>query len=742
MSHINNQCNLIADLVAKRRVKQSLDQLNKIIEQTGKADFREEIEEITLTYKNMLLYTIEGVEDPEREKIYNRLLISILTLTDRAKQDILSQQSGWHTYWIKEQMEREQKLSGKAVVESVSDLTFYPEIVKHLNRTEKNAPVHGTDEAKTHQKLLRNLFNRLWLKDYYGDTEKELISLISKESSFDWYERSLFVSAITLSCLRVFQPAKTEMLFNLCSDRSDHIKGRALAGVILVLHRHNRILSLYPEINEKLSQAGNEERFKEQCRIIALQLLRSRETEKVGKKLTEEILPQVAKLQPKIEEKLDLDNILPKDISDDKNPDWSEFFSESEEIYKSFEELSKLQMEGADVYMQAFANLKHFDFFKDFLNWFLPFYPDHEVVDEIFRDEILGPGTNELAEALHKTPFICNSDKYSLLLNLKHLPPQQKSMMLKVFRMELEGLAQMEDGEIVTDPYRDFRISITQYLQDLYRFFKISPYRKEFEDIFDSRLDIYNTDFYRNFCSTPEADLSMGDYLFNKDFYPEALDIYAARIKSEPSNVQLYEKMGYCHQQLGSYSKALVEYRKAELIERRVWNIKKIGLCLRKLEKHEEALDYYLQASDLEPENTHTTIMIAHCYLDIKDYENALKYYFIVEYNQPGNERIIRPIAWCYFALGKFEESKRYYSRMDSSQTTYHDFINMGHLALCMGERSKAVEFYKRGISAEGMKGTGFINTMKYDEDLLLKHGVNPSDIPIITDYLLFSEED
>jgi len=104
----------------------------------------------------------------------------------------------------------------------------------------------------------------------------------------------------------------------------------------------------------------------------------------------------------------------------DKNPDWSEMFGDSEEVFKSFEELTKLQMEGADVYMQAFSNLKHFDFFRDFENWFMPFHPDHEAVDDIFRDEILGPGTNELAEALYKTPFICNSDKYSLLLNLKY----------------------------------------------------------------------------------------------------------------------------------------------------------------------------------------------------------------------------------------------------------------------------------------------------------------------------------
>ena len=107
-------------------------------------------------------------------------------------------------------------------------------------------------------------------------------------------------------------------------------------------------------------------KFREHCRIIVLQTIRSRETENLSKKLQDEILPQVARLKPRIEEKLDLDNILPKDKNEEKNPDWSEMFSDSEEIFKTMEELTKLQMEGADVYMSAFANMKHFDFFKDF----------------------------------------------------------------------------------------------------------------------------------------------------------------------------------------------------------------------------------------------------------------------------------------------------------------------------------------------------------------------------------------
>ena len=65
--------------------------------------------------------------------------------------------------------------------------------------------------------------------------------------------------------------------------------------------------------------------------------------------------------------------------------------------------------------------------------------------------------------------------------------------MLKVFQMELEGLEQLNDEEVSADPYKSFRIRVTQYLQDLYRFFKLSPFRNEFEDLFTGKLDIHNT---------------------------------------------------------------------------------------------------------------------------------------------------------------------------------------------------------------------------------------------------------
>ena len=726
-------------MVSEKKIKQSLDILEDMIMVSTSGDLRDEFDNIVMTYRNMLLYTIEGINDPERNKIYLKLIQSILGLSDRIRQDILSHFSGWHTYWVKQQAEKEQKLSGKNIVETVDDLMFKSELDEWLRLSNEINPDPESEISLKHKQLIRNIFNHLWITDYYGEAEDSLIKIIMNSGKFRWYESSIFVSAITLSALRTWQAEKLIYLNGFYEAREEQVMERALSGLILNLHYYNSRVSLYPEVLSRISSMSKDPAFREHCRIIVLQTIRSRETENLSKKLHDEILPKVARLKPRIEEKLDLDNILPKDKDEDMNPDWSEMFSDSEEIFKTMEELTKLQMEGADVYMSAFANLKHFDFFRDFQNWFMPFHPDHEVVNEIFKDEILGQGTNELSEALYKTPFICNSDKYSLLLNLKYLPSAQKKMMLKVFRMELEGLGQMDESESVTDPFRHFRSNVTQYLQDIYRFFKLSPYRKEFEDLFTGKLDIYNSEFFRLTCNAAEAEAGLADYFFSKNYYPDALELFLRHAEQKPEDQQLYEKIAYCYQQEEDFEEALRYYRRAELLERKAWTLKKIGLCLRRLGRKEDALDYYIQAGVMEPDNIHTAIMTGHCYLDLKNYEEALKYYFRVEYNDPGNLKILRPIAFCYFALGRFDDSMKYYDRLSTGKLNAHDYINKGHLALCLGKKKEAVDFYRLSISGGELSKEEFMIIFSEDQSLLRILGVNPDDLPILLDYLLFS---
>lgn len=728
----------ISKLIAEKKVKQSLDILESMISESSGGLLRDEYDDIVLTYRNILRYTIEGVKDPERNKIYLKVMQTILTLSDRVRQDILSHYSGWNTYWVKQQMEKEHKLSGKSIVETVDDLMFKHELDEWLKITSEINPDPDSEISRKHKQLIKNIFNHLWLTDYFGEAEDSLISIIRSSGKFKWYEISIFVSAITLSLFRTWQPEKVFHLITIYEDGKEQVRERAIIGLILSLHYYNGRILLYPDIQARIKELSRTEIFREHCRIIVLQTIRSRETEGLSKKLNDEILPKVAKLRPRIEEKLDLDNILPKDINEGKNPDWSEMFSESDEIYKTMEELTNLQMEGADVYMSAFANMKHFDFFKDFQNWFVPFYTDHEIINVIYTDEILGPGTNDLAEALYKTPFICNSDKYSLLLNLKYLPAAQKTMMLKVFKMELDGLDQLNADDSGTDPYKSFRTCATQYLQDLYRFFKLSPYKKEFEDVFSGKLDIYNSEFYRISYNVIEAETGLADYFFSKNYYDDALGLFLRQIVAKPDDGQLYEKIGYCYEKAGLYEDALKYYRRSEIVDRKVWTVKKIALCLRQLGKNEEALEYYLQAGDMEPDNIRTAIMIAVCYIDLKEYDSALKYYFKVEYKEPGNIKILRPIAWCYFALGRFADSEKYYERLSSEKLTAHDYINKGHLALCLGNKKEAVEYYKQSIVSGEISREDFMSIFNEDKPLLVANGVNPDDLPILLDYLFF----
>ena len=226
----------IGKLISEKRVKQSLDILDGMITESSGGSLRDDYDNIVLTYRNILRYTIEGVKDPERNKIYLKLMQTILALSDRVRQDILSHYSGWHTYWIKQQIEKEYKLGGKSIIETVDDLMFKQELDEWLKLTNEINPDPESEISIKHKQLIKNIFNHLWLTDYYGEAEESLISIIRSSGKFKWHETSIFVSAVTLSLFRTWQPEKISHLLNIYEDGKEQVTERALAGLILGLH--------------------------------------------------------------------------------------------------------------------------------------------------------------------------------------------------------------------------------------------------------------------------------------------------------------------------------------------------------------------------------------------------------------------------------------------------------------------------------------------------------------------------
>jgi tetratricopeptide (TPR) repeat protein len=316
------------------------------------------------------------------------------------------------------------------------------------------------------------------------------------------------------------------------------------------------------------------------------------------------------------------------------------------------------------------------------------------------------------------------------------MPDMQKSMMMELFNMELKAMNEMEESdEMLDDSLKDKSI-YTQYLQDLYRFFKLHPMKKEFEDVFAIDFDFMHSNMFNVLIRDRSILRNIAEFYFEKDHYQKAIRIFEQLCVSQ-ENSEIYEKTGFSYQKLGNYGKALENYHKAELFDReKPWLIKKIAFCSRKSGDTGKALEYYRTAERLEPDNLLIQSNLGHTMMDQEDFEGALKYYFKVEYHQPDNHKVQRPIAWCSFMLGKFDQAEKYFGKVIEKEGNRNDYLNLAHVLWCRGNRKEAIENYRLGIEKSGRDFKWFDSAMEEDSRHLMKHGIKEFDIPLMIDYM------
>jgi len=730
---IKTQYQHLCHLVSSRRVKDALDVLNKLVGESGYSDFFIQQEHLEHTYEQMLNYMLEGAQDPERDKVYNKLLTSILELADRVKNRLMESHSGWHTYILKQELDREQELTGKRVIETLDDLSFKRELDEMIDSA--NVSPEASDERR--RKLSAEIFRHLWLSNRYNEAENSLSSAILSCRDFLWHEKALYISAILLSGLRYWDEEKVHRLIDFAGEEDQEVSARALVALVILLFQYDHRIEFYPNIIHRLKLLNEDLKLEQNLEKIALQLIRTRDTLEIGRKLQEDLMPEMAKIKPKLEDKLKMDDIREELLEEGRNPDWESVFSESDDLYRKVDEFMKLQMEGSDVYMTTFAHLKQFPFFSEMTNWLVPFHRENPDLSEIYstRSEEFDPDI--FVDGLKNTPFLCNSDKYSFIFNLRYLPEEQKKMLSTAFLMEMEGMQELIADEKMTSGDFTTRTVFIQYIQDLYRFFKISPFKNEFEDVFGGKLDLYRSDFFSEIVDDDSITRNIAEYLFEKDHFEEALDIFRMLLEDQPDNRELLEKAGYSLQKLGNFREAVATYEKIGLSsELTLWTLKNMGICYRKFGDYKSALEVYEKSASLQAEDQTIESLIGFCHLKLGSYETALKHYFKIEYMNPGNQHILRPIAWCYFALGELKKSDKYFARVFEAKPGYYDYINHGHVQWALGKKRDAVELYLQSLRDLNFEMEDFQKTMEDDRSILIQNGIFEKDIPLMLDYL------
>ncbi len=730
IKEISNKYQLIISKLENNHIINALEQLNDLIIATRNGLLIDRFELQKETYKNILKHSFSDVKDPEKEKIYNHLVVSLFELADIAKEALYTTSFAVEFYGKKKIFE-ERPDKRQEIPDNINILLKGED----LSSMFENQMASHVPDIKH---VINEYFYLIWLTDRLNDEEFELLQRFFASGSVAWYDKCLIVSAITLSIQRCFDVRKLFFLFDLYKAFENQIWQRALTGIVLILYQYDKRLHVYPEIFEKISELRKNKDIEKHIEMILTQLIRSKETEKINKKLKDEIIPEVEKIRPKLNDKLELDNILSDNLTEEKNPDWETVFQDTPDLLKKLEEISRMQIEGSDVFMSAFSMLKNFPFFNEISNWFVPFYNENETAKNALKTEEEYVDVSNFVNSLANSAFMCNSDKYSFCFNVQMVPQQQKSQITELFKMELQGMEELsKEDELINQQTKDKTV-ITQYLQDMYRFYMLYKNKRFFYNIFHTPVDVYNTSFFPLFVKDKNVKRNLGEFYFEKEFYEDAIKNFEQLNKGEDTSTELFEKIAFAYQRMKEYQKALDVYEKLEIADQeKAWTLKNIALCYRRLKNPGKAIEYYKKAEQYDPGNLYIQTYLGHSYLDLKNHEEALKYYFKIEYMAPSNNRIMRPIAWCSFVLGKFDTASKYYNKLlDKPERNKYDYINNGHVEWCKGNNGQAIENYLLSIGQKNNTFEEFTKDYLGDKQYLLKHGIEELDIYLMLDNL------
>ena len=696
----------------------------------------DKLSELESSYRYMIQYMLDGLNDPNRQTFYNSLLLSAYTLADKTVECLLEKESTALYYQKKRYYKTRPEETIQTALDEVDKATGDLSLNSLLNDIDNNPDVQTTLRQKTEQ-AENELFVRIWSNYPASEWDYSALEEGLSPARFPNETVVLIIAALTLNILHRYDEKKLDMLLTVYSaSEEEEIRQRALCSALILFFIYRKRVNLSPALTAHIEALKEEDRYARDVRNILRQLIKSRETERISRKFTEELLPEMMKLSPSLYNKINPTDIDPESGSPDPNPEWQELLEQSG-IADKIKELNDLQMEGSDVFLSTFSGLKSFPFFQELGNWFRLFTSEHSAIQDIFPDG--ENGKNNFLQLIGYSRFLCNSDKYSFCLSLKQVPASQRQMMTMQFNAEGADMAQIEKERRETSADETKTGISNQYIQDLYRFFKLHNRRNEFHDLFAHPIDLMQVDSLQSILDSDETLRIIGELYFKKAYYDDALILFRRLSDRYTTDNGLYQKIGYCLQAAGQYDKALEAYLQAEIIQPdNTWTVRRIAACYRSLKNSQKALEYYLRAESLQPDNLSIELLIGHCYVEEKNYEEALKYYFKVDYLKPESGKAWRPIAWCSFLTGKHEQALRYYEKILSNVPSALDYMNAGHVELALKRTRRALELYRQSISLDNNDTQSFVNNFKQDIPELVRAGVAENDIPILLDQLLY----
>lgn len=697
----------IKELLLNSSLKEALEQIQAQMAGVTDWSILSRFEDIDRSYKYMLQYFSQGSPDDHRISVYHQLVRRSLILNDDVLQARLQPESMLLYY-----QHLRSRLSSSETIEGIrKDLESFVD----------------NQDTNTHEHSLAMLFDLIWTNGQWSSQDStSLLELIDSPLVME-DDSALVISAVTLSLMERFDPLKCLFLCQAVQNLSLAVSIRALTGLAVSLLGYKDILPYFPEVKDRITLLQDVPGIRERMLKVQMALLLCRETKEIDRRMREEFIPTMLR-NPK------LGDLMREELErEDVSPDWMEWI-EKPEIKDKLMQMTELQMEGADVYMSTFSNLKNYPFFRSISNWFRVFSMDQPDVKSAFGTEGV---SSTIGKSMLSSHVFCNSDKYSFALTFSQIPREQREMISGQLNDEaIESIEEKNSSPVAADITEKFLAR--QYAQDLYRFFNLFSRRHEFKDPFTTDLNLLIDTPLSILLQTDDSEQKIAAWLLQKNYYTEAVAAYRLMERNAnpySTDYRFYQQLGYALQRIQAYKDALESYRRSDILQpNNNWTMRHSAQCLRILGEPLEALNLLLEAEKNSADNLSLQIQIGDCLVDLKRYDEALTRFFKVDYLKPDYPKAWRAIGWCAFLAGRYDRSIEYYNKLLASKPTGNDCLNAGHAYLLSHNIQMAVSLYRQCGSIMGKEV--FEAEFEKDRQILTDKGISEQDIPLLLDLI------
>lgn len=629
-----------------------LKELKAQIDKLSDYNLTERYHTLLTTYNNMVNYMLDGYADPSLPSMHSDLIeqfnllmsqadLKRYTLDHKHEQLSAAYQRARQSPPLSALIDRLETLSA-----DISDIRANT-ILSPEEKSKRITPLLTSRDATT-----AAIFDLTWTTSNWSREERDQANRLILSDTIPAEDKSVFVSAATLSTLTFRNRDKHSFLFDAYLINDPIVSPKALTGFILTYLVMKADLTGTLSTQEITELQQDDPAYINDVYTCAMCLTMALHTKEIGAKIEGEIIPLILG-SPKTNETIQHD--ITRFIEEGANPEWID----EEKMNKKLQQFSELQKDGADLNYNTFKTFKNNHFFMQPHRWFYPFSSD------IFNSVEQGMHiTTE--QTLYKfflsSSSYSDSDKYSFCYLLSSIHEQTLNLLKTVQNIDEEMLnTAMQQAGNDSTPLATYR----NYIADLFRFFTLSPCRNEFDNPFtkETLLSGYLMSFHgllNEAYITNEQREAHADFLMRNRHYDSAINIYKTIMEKYEleGSASLQQKIGYCHEKCGNHEAALKAYVQANKLKpNSKWTLRRIISTGKKTPSLDQPIEAILQLMEMEPDNTTHMTNCARMLTDNGKYEQAAKIISKVNYLAPTTDSLIIELK-CDIYFADFTSAK------------------------------------------------------------------------------------